>query len=76
MSAGFFGLSLEELRDILLSDSIGCRDALNLDGGGSTQLFAESRSAANESTPTSPVFIEGTDEVPVVLAVFPRGSLP
>lgn len=72
MSAGFFGLSLEELRDILLSESIDCRDALNLDGGGSTQLFAEARISSSEPSSAPLIDVEGTDEVPVALAVFPR----
>ncbi len=74
MSTGFFGLSLEDLRELLLSDAVGCRDALNLDGGGSSQLFAEARTPNQPGS--EPIFIEGTDEVPIALGVFPRGSHP
>ncbi len=44
----------------------GCVDALNLDGGGSTQLYLKSASAE--------VDVPGGDPVPVALGVFARGT--
>lgn len=38
------GLSLEELGEVLLA--LGCQDAINLDGGGSTTLWAEALEVA------------------------------
>lgn len=73
MSTGFFGLSLDDLRDVLLDDSIQCHDALNLDGGGSAQLYFGPAGQKEENSSSS-LFIEGTDEVPIVLGVFPRSS--
>ena len=71
LDTGFFGLSLEDLRDVLLSESVKCHDALNLDGGGSAQLFIDSQIVKN-SSPNPAIFIEGTDEVPLVLGLFAR----
>lgn len=36
----YFPLSLQQLADVLKSPSLGCQDALNLDGGSSTQFLA------------------------------------
>jgi uncharacterized protein YigE (DUF2233 family) len=71
LDTGFLGISLNALRDILLSDSVQCRDALNLDGGGSAQLFIDNQIAKNSAL-NAPILIEGTDDVPLVLGLFPR----
>ena len=66
MSTGFFGLSLENLREFLLSDSVQCTDAINLDGGGSAQLYAELMVDRDNGSKT--IFsVEGTDEIPIAL---------
>jgi uncharacterized protein YigE (DUF2233 family) len=48
------------------SGGLGCRDALNLDGGPSTQLHVDRAG--------SPVGVQGRDEVPVFVGVFARGA--
>ena len=63
----FFGLDIAELQTALLREEIGCRDALNLDGGGSAQLYVSSHDGAPSRKELA---IQGSDEVPVILALF------
>jgi len=65
-----FGGSLKQIQDMLLRPEIACVEALNLDGGGSSQLYVstnapEGADAANEED------FAGRDEVPVALGLFP-----
>lgn len=58
-------ISLGEFADAMLRPEVLCRDGLNLDGGGSAQLFMRSENGkavlANEN-----IFdIRGQDEAPV-----------
>ncbi len=71
VSSRFLGLSLEQLQEILLRPEIGCIDALNLDGGGSVQLYV---SADLPGAPhgSKEISITGDDQVPVILALFPN----
>jgi uncharacterized protein YigE (DUF2233 family) len=61
------GISLLNLQKILAADGINCIDALNLDGGGSAQLYI------GEIDINKPLgfekFLPGMDEVPVFLAL-------
>jgi uncharacterized protein YigE (DUF2233 family) len=59
VSAPLFGISIREVQQRLLQPDIGCVDALNLDGGSSTQLSGQ------------PFEIASEDEVPVALGFFP-----
>lgn len=67
--SGLVGLSMEQLVQILLDPKIGCVEALNLDGGGSAQLFVDSSKTALKSD----IFIEGRDAIPVALGLYARG---
>ena len=60
----FPGASLQQIQDMLLDPRLAITDALNLDGGGSSQLFVRKNSALPEET-----FITGGDVVPVGLVV-------
>lgn len=71
VSSGLFGMTLEKLQEVLTRPGIDCLDALNLDGGGSSQLFVRSPSTPGGNL----VFFPGKDDVPVALALFER-SLP
>jgi uncharacterized protein YigE (DUF2233 family) len=62
-----FGASLKELQEFLIKPKIGCKEALNLDGGGSTQMYL--RLNIN-STPI--IDLEGNDEIPVALGLFTK----
>ena len=59
ITAPLFGVSMKAVQKRLLEDDIHCVDALNLDGGSSTQLYGQ------------PFEITGEDEVPVALGLFP-----
>lgn len=49
VSSGLFAVDMRSLQELLVSPAIGCSDALNLDGGGSAQLYV--RSAASSQSP-------------------------
>jgi exopolysaccharide biosynthesis protein len=66
-SSRVLGLSLGDLQEFLLG--LGCKDALNLDGGGSTQLFLSTRHSS-KSSPYE-LNIEGEDPVPSAIVLFP-----
>lgn len=73
VKSGFFGITMEQIQNLLLHRDIRCVDALNLDGGSSAQLYVSS------SLPGAPagqpeISIPGRDEVPIVLGLFERES--
>jgi uncharacterized protein YigE (DUF2233 family) len=70
VSSGFWGMSMEELQKILLRPEIGCIDALNLDGGGSSQLYV-SKDIPGATAAMEEVDLKGRDPVPVALALVP-----
>ncbi|MCB0333419.1 MAG: phosphodiester glycosidase family protein [Bdellovibrionales bacterium] len=69
VSSTLLGLTLEQTQHILLHRDIGCIEALNLDGGGSTQLFV-SGSIPGGVPHGEDLSIPGRDEVPVALGLF------
>lgn len=68
---GVSGVSLRLLQNLLVSDRLNCRDTLNLDGGGSAQLFFSAEKAGFKE-PVNDINIHGTDAVPVFLGLFPK----
>lgn len=71
VSLAMFGGSLRELQSVLLRPELGCTDALNFDGGGSSQLYISGGVPGHEGA-TREEFLPGRDEVPVVLGLFSR----
>lgn len=69
-SSPFRGATLKELGDILSSPQIQCEDALNFDGGGSTQLFVR-QDLPGAQVGFRGIHVLGRDEVPTVLCLFP-----
>ena len=65
MATPLTGLSLDELSMWLPTTDLGIVTALNLDGGGSTMLFAVSLDA-------QPLRLPSFDPVPAILAAYPR----
>jgi len=66
-SGGGDAFTLAELARFLLPtghDSWGCEEALNLDGGGSTQLYLQSKRGT--------VDVRGLSQIPVALGIFRR----
>lgn len=58
----FPGATLQDVIGMLLDPALNVRDALNLDGGGSSQLFVERVDGKQEE-----IFVRGADSVPVGL---------
>lgn len=61
--------TLSEFARVMLMPELGCREGLNLDGGGSSQLFLRSDTGKSINQGEFLVDIRGSDEVPVFLAV-------
>lgn len=59
----FPGLSLKDLQEILMRRELQIKDALNLDGGSSSQLYVSPSALGKE------INISGGDKVPVFLVV-------
>ncbi|MCI5066176.1 phosphodiester glycosidase family protein [bacterium] len=72
-SSSFRGATLRELADLLSSPAIGCQEALNFDGGGSTQLYMTS-DIPSARPGFGGIDIVGRDEVPTALCLFPLKS--
>ncbi|MCB9030666.1 MAG: phosphodiester glycosidase family protein [Deltaproteobacteria bacterium] len=70
-NSGFIGLSLEQLQKLLLRPEIQCKDALNLDGGGSAQMYIKYNGESSQDQSLS-LFIPGRDEVPVALSLIEK----
>ncbi len=71
LKATLGGVSLAKLQKILLAPEVACVDALNFDGGGSAQLFLD-KEVPGAISDFAGISILGRDEVPVVLAVYPK----
>ncbi len=66
VSSSFTGVSLKDMQGILINE--GCKTALNLDGGGSAQLYI----AQNENAGHPEINIYGRDNIPVILGLFKK----
>ncbi|MCB0328355.1 MAG: phosphodiester glycosidase family protein [Bdellovibrionales bacterium] len=64
------GPTLQELAHSLSLPSVGCREALNFDGGGSTQLYIP-EDIAGAASGFGGINIVGRDDVPTALCLFP-----
>ncbi len=73
VSSGFTGVSLQQLERVLIADQVQCQDALNFDGGGSSQMYV-SDLLPEASSDKLPMDIEGRDEVPVVVTLTKKRS--
>lgn len=58
------GISLYEVRQVMRLPDIGCINVLNLDGGGSTQMYI--------STPSFSEHITGNTDIPVAIGFYRR----
>ena len=69
--SSLFALKLSDLLSTLKSPGVDCREVINLDGGGSSQLYiSEKLIAEKEGVP--PLSAPGKDSVPVFLALIPK----
>ncbi|MGI6681262.1 MAG: phosphodiester glycosidase family protein [Bdellovibrionota bacterium] len=65
----FSGVSLDDLKKILVSDEINCKDALNFDGGGSAQIYISNK-IPNIVSNINARYVPGNDKIPVALGLF------
>lgn len=65
-----WAISLKEFSQAMISPEVNCRDGLNLDGGGSAQLFMRTSTGKSINAEEVIFDIRGEDEAPVFLAVF------
>jgi exopolysaccharide biosynthesis protein len=70
-ASGLFGASMDEVQNILRSKQVNCSEALNLDGGGSSQLYV-SENIPGATHTHSEIYVPGRDDVPVALGLFPK----
>jgi uncharacterized protein YigE (DUF2233 family) len=70
VTSGVFGGSLHQLQAVLAHPSIGCIEALNFDGGGSSSLYISGEIQGHAGAVREENF-PGTDEVPVAIGLFP-----
>lgn len=65
----FSGVSLSDLKNILASSEVNCKDALNFDGGGSAQIYISNK-IPNITSKINARYVPGNDKVPVALGLF------
>lgn len=70
VTSGVFGGSLHQLQSVLVHPTIGCVDALNFDGGGSSSMYISGEIQGHAGAVREENF-PGSDEVPVALGLFP-----
>lgn len=71
LTSSFFGPSVADLQKTLLRRDIACWDALNLDGGSSTQLYFAGANS-NDNEVFKPYEVAGESEIPVILSLVAR----
>jgi uncharacterized protein YigE (DUF2233 family) len=71
VSLAIFSGSLKEIQTTLLRPELNCREALNFDGGGSSQLYLSVALAAHPGARREED-LPGRDEVPVALGLFEK----
>lgn len=73
VTSGVFGGSLHQLQAVLTNPSIGCVEALNFDGGGSSSMYISGEIQGHAGAVREENF-PGTDEVPVAIGLFPLAA--
>ncbi len=69
VSSDIMGVSIPDMQKILLMKGLDCTDALNLDGGGSSQLYV-SNDIPGVMEGATELFLRGRDDVPIAVALF------
>lgn len=75
VTSGVFGASLPLLQSLLMSPGVECEEALNFDGGGSSQLYISGSIPGHNGAVREESF-PGRDEVPVALGIFTIDQTP
>lgn len=71
VSLAMFGGSMREIQTTLLDPAIGCFEALNFDGGGSSQMHISGNVPGHQGATREEDF-PGRDEIPVAVGLFRR----
>jgi exopolysaccharide biosynthesis protein len=71
VSLAMFSSSLKELQSVLLRPELGCWEALNFDGGGSSQMYISGQIPGHQGATREEDF-PGRDDVPVAVGLFRR----
>jgi len=71
VSLAMFSSSLKELQNVLLRPELSCWEALNFDGGGSSQMYISGQIPGHQGATREEDF-PGRDDVPVALGLFRR----
>ena len=74
VTSGVFGGSLLQLQNVLTQPQIGCVEALNFDGGGSSSMYISGEIQGHAGAVREENF-PGTDEVPVAIGLFPLAAV-
>lgn len=69
VSLAMFGGSLKDIQSLLLRPELGCYEALNFDGGGSSQMYISGDIPGHAGATREEEF-PGRDEVPVAVGLF------
>jgi len=75
VTSGVFGGSLHQLQNVLTQPQLGCVEALNFDGGGSSSMYISGEIQGHAGAVREESF-PGTDEVPVAVGLFPLSEIP
>jgi hypothetical protein len=73
VASGMFGCTTRQLQELLTHPEINCVDAINFDGGGSSQLFIgphDPEPSAREHEEN----YQGEDDIPVAIGLFQNSS--
>lgn len=70
--SSLFALNVTDLISILQRPGLDCQEVINLDGGGSSQLYVSEKVIENQKGLSS-ITASGKDSVPVFLALIPKG---
>lgn len=75
VASGMFGCTSRQLQELLSHPEIDCVEAINFDGGGSSQLFIGTRDHSS-MTEEGEENYQGEDDVPVAIGLFQNSATP
>lgn len=69
IALGVFGNTIQQIQETLLRPEMGCYEAINFDGGGSSQLYISTEIPGHAGAVREENF-PGRDEIPVAVGLF------
>jgi hypothetical protein len=73
VASGMFGCTTLQLQELLTHPEIDCMDAINFDGGGSSQLFISNEDTGPDGRVQEENY-QGEDDIPVAIGLFQSSS--